>query len=81
MSVWSETIEEMEHPEKLIDQQIVFKSAMSSNYSKIIELVISQEDITKIEPHNLILKQLGPNLRRFDLSYNYLKQIENLDVL
>lgn len=54
---------------------------MSSNYSKIIELAISQEDITKIDAHNLILKQLGPNLRRFDLSYNYLKQIENLEVL
>ena len=30
-------------PEKLIDQKLVFKHAMNSNYSKIIELTIGKE--------------------------------------
>ena len=54
---------------------------MSSNYSKIIELSIIKEDITKIDQYNEILKQLGPSLRRFDLSYNHIKEMQNLDIL
>ena len=51
-----ESYYEQEHPERLIDQELVFKSAMSSNYSKIIELLIVKEEVTKIDAHNAILK-------------------------
>ena len=36
-------------PEKLIDQKLVFKYAMNSNHSKIIELTIGKEEITHID--------------------------------
>lgn len=45
-----------EGEEKVIDQQLVFKYAMNSNYAKIIELGISKEGITKIDSHNDQLK-------------------------
>jgi protein phosphatase 1 regulatory subunit 7 len=81
-STWSNFgDEEVDHDEKLIDQQIVFKAAMSSNYSKIIELSIISEGITKIDSSNAIIKQLGPTLRRLDLSFNHLKIIDNMDHL
>ena len=39
-------------PERLIDEELVFKAAMSSNYSKIMDLQIMREDITRIDGGN-----------------------------
>ena len=66
-------------PEKLIDEDMVFKAAMSSNYSQISDLAIVKEDITRIDSKNAMLCQMSGSLRKFDLSFNELRKIENLD--
>ena len=38
--------------EKFIDFDMVFKSTMSTNYSKVTELYIIRESVTKIESNN-----------------------------
>ena len=45
-----------DHEEKLIDEELVFKAAMSSNYSKINDLAILREDITRIDGANLTIR-------------------------
>jgi hypothetical protein len=39
----------IEYPEKLIDEAIIFKAAMTSDYSKISELSIIRENITRLD--------------------------------
>jgi hypothetical protein len=39
----------IEYPEKLIDEAIIFKAAMTSDYSKITELSIIRENITRLD--------------------------------
>jgi Leucine-rich repeat (LRR) protein len=58
---------------------MVFKNAMTSDFKKIIDLSLSEEKITKIDVYNSTIKNLAPNLRKLDLSSNYLVAIENLD--
>ena len=65
----------------MIDDEIVFKCAMTREYSKIVELNIVSEGITFIDNGNLLLKSMGPSLRKLDLSFNKLKRIEGLDCL
>jgi len=38
-----------EHPEKLIDEATIFKAAMTSDWSKILELSIVRENITRLD--------------------------------
>ena len=45
-----------DQPEKLIDEELVFKAAMSSNYSKITDLSILREEITRLDGNNLTIK-------------------------
>jgi Leucine-rich repeat (LRR) protein len=52
---------------------------MTSDFKKIIDLSLSEEKITKIDVYNSTIKNLAPNLRKLDLSSNYLVAIENLD--
>jgi protein phosphatase 1 regulatory subunit 7 len=59
---------------------MVFKAAMSSNYSKINDLQIMRENITRIDGNNLTIKQMH-NLRILDLSFNLIRKIEHLDFL
>lgn len=40
---------EFKHPEKLIDEAVIFKAAMTSDYSKIQELSIIRDDITSLD--------------------------------
>ena len=58
---------------------MVFKSTMSTNYSKVTELYIIREMVTKIEHNNQFLTQIGKNLQKLDLSYNLLQKIEHLE--
>jgi len=48
----SESEEEVERETKFIDDQVVFKAAMTSNYSKLTELSIVSQGITAIDAHN-----------------------------
>jgi len=70
-----------QHPEKLIDSQIVFRNAMTQDFKKIIELALVDEKITSIDAYNPCLKQMGATLRRLDLSVNYIATINNLECL
>lgn len=60
---------------------MVFKNAMTSDFKKIIDLSLSEEQITKIDVYNSTIKNLATNLRRLDLSSNFLVAIENIDCL
>ena len=76
-----EEVEDDDHEEKLIDQDMIFKAAMTSNFEKITDLSLVKEDITRLEPGSTCLKKLGPSLRRFDLSFNYIRKLDNLESL
>ena len=39
----------IEYPEKLIDEACIFKASMTSDYSKISELSIIRENITRLD--------------------------------
>jgi len=67
--------------EKLIDDEMVFKAAMTSDYSKITELAIVKGEITCIDSQNATLSRLGASLRKLDLSFNLLSKIEHLEPL
>ena len=69
------------YEQKLIDKDMVFKAAMNSNFSKIHNLQLMQEGITRIDNSNLALKELGTNLRSFNLSYNRIRELENMECL
>lgn len=53
---------------------------MSSNYSKIIDLTIMNEKITKIDGGNITLRSMD-KLRTLDLSFNLIRKIEHLELL
>lgn len=63
------------HPEKLIDDAMVFKAAMTSEYSKITDLSIIREGVTNIDPANSCIRQMSASLRRFDLAFNHIRRI------
>lgn len=69
------------YPEKLIDDDVVFKAAMNSNYDKIIDLTIVSENITRIDHQNLTLRKMSGSLRTLDLSFNLLRAMAHIDAL
>ena len=69
-----------EETSKIIDDDLVFKCAMTREYKNIQELAIISEGVTFLDNGNLILKQLV-NLKKLDLSFNKIYKIDNLDTL
>ena len=72
--------EHEEEKSKIIEEDLVFKCAMTREYKNIQDLQIIQEGITFIDAGNIMLKQMT-SLRRLDLSFNKLYKIGNLDCL
>lgn len=58
---------------------MVFKAAMSSDYSKITEISIVKEGVTRIDRDNGVLRMMAGSLRKFDVIYNFVRRIENVD--
>jgi Leucine-rich repeat (LRR) protein len=52
---------------------------MTSDFSKITELSIIRENITRLD--NEMLKKLAGTLRKLDLSFNHITRIENIECL
>ena len=77
-SIRTETDEE--NKQQLIDDDLIFKCAMTREYKNIQELSIVSEGLTFLDSGNLFLKQLV-NLRKLDLSFNKLPKIDNLETL
>ena len=68
-----------EHPTKLIDEDIIFKSAMTLDFTKILELSIIRENITSLQ--NDLFRQVAGTLRKLNLSFNHIERIENFECL
>lgn len=66
--------EEEKNP-KVIDQPLVFKAAMSSNYSQIRELEIMNEGVTLIDNYNPTFKLMSNSLRKLDLPLNKIRKM------
>ena len=64
----------------MIDEDLIFKCAMTRDYGKVQELSLSSEAITFIDAGNPYLKQFT-SLKRLDLSFNKLIRIDGLDQL
>ena len=64
----------------MIDEDLIFKCAMTRDYGKVQELNIISEGVTFIEAGNVYLKQFI-SLKKLDLSFNKLTKIDNLDCL
>jgi protein phosphatase 1 regulatory subunit 7 len=65
--------------EQLIEKSHVLSNSSTQEYAKIIELVIENEKITKIDKDNQEIRKLAPTLRKLNLSYNLLSVVSNLD--
>lgn len=73
--------DEDDEQQVFINDEKVFKAAMTKDFPKITQLVIFKEGITKIDSSNASLTQLASSLRKLDLSSNKIKCIEHLEVL
>lgn len=60
---------------------MVFKAAMTQDYSKIQELLLWSQGITEIDSGNQVLRRMAATLRKIDLSMNHLRRIEGLETL
>lgn len=63
---------------KLIDQEMVFKAAMKSNFESIESLELVREGITKIDKDNVTLHRLK-SMSSLNLAHNYLMKFENFE--
>lgn len=72
--------QEQEDKQQLIDDDLVFKCAMTRDLKNVQELAIVSEGLSFIDHGNMVLKQLV-NLRKLDLSFNKLYRIDNLEAL
>jgi len=60
---------------------MVVKNAMTTDYKKITDLKLVEEQITRIDYQNSYLVSVSKNLRSLNLSLNHLKTIDNLEML
>jgi Leucine-rich repeat (LRR) protein len=64
----------------VLNDDMVFRNAMSRDYKNMQELSVNSEEINFLDSGNLIIRQLSA-LRKLDLSFNRISKIDNLDSL
>jgi Leucine-rich repeat (LRR) protein len=80
MSTTTAPIDQEQKEPLTIDEDLVFKHAMTKDYRSIQELYINSEGLSFLDANNIFLKSMT-SLRKLDLSNNKLHRIDSFDCM